>query len=109
MRAALLFAAILALVWPALPALGQEAVKVSVDTLTSGRGISKAIVRIVNGTQRNFKSVSVKCAFLHDGKAVDTGGASAENVHAGETVFEAVTVITAPVDTANCRLVGAEP
>lgn len=89
-------------------AFAQQTVQVSVDTLRSGR-ISDAVIRIVNGTSRTFDQITIGCAFMLHGKAVDTGMAIVSQVGAGQTVFDKVSTFNGPVDSVSCRVTDTDP
>lgn len=84
---------------------------IAVDSLVRDSTHWKAIVRITNATRQSFGVVGFRCAFFHQGRAVDSSGNVALNVAAGETVIDRVLGPhnDRPVDSASCRITYANP
>jgi hypothetical protein len=108
--AAFLAAAVLLLA-PANAAAQGAQPSIAVDSLQRESTHWKAIVKITNGTRRSFGLVGFRCAFFHQGRAVDSSGNVAVNIAAGETVFDKVIgpYSSQAVDNATCRISYANP
>ena len=108
---AVILAAGLALSALAADAISQAAPTIMVESLVRDTTHWKAIVKITNGTRRSFGLVGFRCAFFHQGRAVDSSGNVAVNVAAGETVIDKVIgpYSSQAVDSATCRISYANP
>ena len=99
-------AAAVLLLAPANAAAQGAQPSIAVDSLQRESTHWKTIVKITNGTRRSFGLVGFRCAFFHQGRAVDSSGNMAVNVAAGETVFDKVIgpYSSQAVDNATCRI-----
>jgi hypothetical protein len=86
----------------------QPRVEIAVDNLRLEGSTVHAIVRVVNKSDRAYRSVQIVCAFLSKGRAIDTSDELVPNIEASETVY---TKIIGPigaeattVDEARCRV-----
>src|SRR5690242_5528642 len=99
----------LALAFVAIPAFAQQPrVSITVDNLRLAGSTAHAIVRVVNKSDRAYRSVQILCAFLSKGRAIDTSEDLVPNIDAGETVYTKVIgpigAEAASVDEARCRV-----
>jgi hypothetical protein len=86
----------------------QPPVEVRVDNLRLEGSTVHAIVRVVNRSDQAYRSVQIVCAFLSQGRAIDTSIDLVPNIEAKETVYTKVIGVigaeAAKVDQAQCRV-----
>lgn len=90
-------------------AQAQAGLNLAVDNVSQDGAYAKAVVRVTNDSARAYRAVSVSCAFMANGRALETSDATLANVPAGQTVFGTVLVRQTGIDQARCRITKASP